>query len=78
SYRRQQQAQPTMVLTACDLLHFVAHYDPQTRRYFFAEEELCTLEDVLGQLVGYLCAALFPRQEKSTGPLERSAILQEA
>ncbi len=53
------------LLSACDLLRYIAHRDRETDRYYFGEEELATLEELLGQLVGYLCAALFFTQEQS-------------
>ena len=47
-------------MTARDLLSYIAHRDPETKRYFFGEEALNTLEETLGQLIGYVCTALFP------------------
>ena len=66
-------------MTARELLSYIAHRNPETNTYYFGEDELSALEDVLGQLVGYLCAALFPKptQEHDTGPLQIAA-LQEA
>ncbi len=71
-YEVSQEGQPsTRILTANELLRYLAHHDPQTNRYYFGEEDLSGLEDVLGQLVGYLCAALrpSPAQEHDTEPL---------
>lgn len=67
------------LLTARELLRYIAHRNPETNTYYFGEDELSALEDVLGQLVGYLCAALFPKaaQEHDTEPLQIAA-LQEA
>ena len=65
------------VLTARDLLCYIAHYDLDTNMYSFAEDQLATLEETLGQLIGYFCAALFPKQEPTTGPLQGRMILQE-
>jgi hypothetical protein len=84
--REDQQAsqheRPATIITARDLLRYIAHYNPETKRYYFAEEELSTLEETLGQLIGYLCAGLFLQpepgvaQERHTEPLR--AVLQEA
>lgn len=65
--------------TARELLSYIAHRNPETNTYYFGEDELSALEDVLGQLVGYLCTALFPQpaQEHDTEPLQIAA-LQEA
>lgn len=62
-----QQAQRTdpLELTARELLDFVAHRDPATQTYHFDHDELTGLEDTLGQLIGYLCAALFPKTEEA-------------
>jgi len=54
----EQKTRP--MFTARDLLSYVAHRDPETKRYFFTDEELNTLEETLGQLVGYLCTTLSP------------------
>ncbi len=66
-------------LTARELLSYIAHRNPETNTYYFAEDELSALEDVLGQFIGYLCAALFPKpaQVHDTEPLHLAA-LQEA
>lgn len=58
------------VLTARDLLCYIAHYDPDTNMYSFAKDQIATLEETLGQLIGYFCAALFWEQEPTTGPLQ--------
>lgn len=79
-YQQSQNEQATPdTLTARDLLRYIAHRDPEKDTFFFGEDELSALEDVLGQLVGYLCAALFPKaaQERNTEPLQVTA-LQEA
>src|SRR5262249_13394116 len=66
-------------VTATELLRYIAHYDPQTKQYSLIEEERSSLEEMLGRLVGYLCAALFPQstKEHDTGPVPL-IILQEA
>ena len=61
AYKMKQANRPsTRVVTATELLRSIACYDAETKQYTLAEAELSGLEDVLGQLVGYLCAALFP------------------
>ncbi len=67
------------IITARELLSYIAHRDLSTQTYYFGQDELSALEDIIGQLVGYLCAALFPKstQERTTGPLSVTA-LQEA
>ncbi len=57
----QDERESTQIVTAHDLLRFIAHQDPETKRYYFVEEEIDALEDMLGQFTGYLCAALFPK-----------------
>jgi hypothetical protein len=82
-YQESQNEQATPdTLTARDLLRYIAHRDSEKDTFFFGDDELSALEDVLGQLVGYLCAALFPHfpkptQERDAKPLQ-AAILQEA
>jgi hypothetical protein len=65
-------------LTARELLSYIAHRDPETNRYFFGEDEHSALEDVLGQVGSYLCAALRPSpdKERATEPLPMT-VLQE-
>ena len=55
-------------LTARELLSYIAHRDSETNRYFFGEDEHSALEDVLGQFVGYLCAALRPSPGEERAP----------
>ena len=74
----QSEREVTPILKSSDLLRYIAHHDPETNLYYFAEDEISAIEDTLGQLVGYLCAALFPSQERNTGALQHSTILQEA
>ena len=64
----------TGILTARELLSYVANRDPATDRYSFGEDELSALEDVLGQFVGYLCAAMSQQatQEHPSIPMERT------
>lgn len=75
---RDERTSPD-VLTARELLSYIAHRNPETNTYSFGVDELSALEDILGQLVGYLCAALFPKvaQERDCRSLGR-AILQGA
>ncbi len=56
----QHEQTSTPMLTARDLLRYIAHHDSNTDTYYFGESELNTLEETLGQLIGYLCAASFP------------------
>jgi hypothetical protein len=60
-------------------LVIVAHRNPETNTFFFGEDELSALEDVLGQFIGYFCAALrsSPDQAHQTEPLSIT-VLQEA
>jgi len=60
---QQEQMSPPM-LTARDLLRYIAHRNSHTDMHYFSESELNTLEETLGQLIGYLCAALFPVVEQ--------------
>ncbi|MBV9708691.1 MAG: hypothetical protein JO125_14930 [Chloroflexi bacterium] len=60
---RDEQTSPH-VLTAHDLLRYIAHRDSATDRYYFAEDELMALEETLGQFIGYFSAALFPKQQE--------------
>ena len=76
-YEAAQQERPTPgVVTARELLDTIAHCDSGTDTYHFGQEELSALEDILGQLVGYLCAALFSQtnEEPNTGPLQVTAL----
>ena len=66
------------VVTAHDLLRFIAHRDPETKCYSFAEEEINAVEDTLGQFTGYLCTAFFPKQEPVTEPLQQNVVVHEA
>ena len=61
------------------LLVIGAHRNPETNTFFFGEDELSALEDVLGQFIGYFCAALrsLPDQAHQTEPLSIT-VLQEA
>jgi hypothetical protein len=54
----QEEAVPTSI-SARDLLSYIAHHDPTTGRYCLGKEALRTFEETLGQVVGYLCTALF-------------------
>ncbi len=54
----QEEAVPTSI-SARDLLSYIAHRDPATGRYSLGKEALRTFEETLGQVVGYLCTALF-------------------
>lgn len=76
----QNEREPRHMVTAGDLLRFIAHRDSQTRRYYFAEDEIDALEDMLGRLTGFLCAALFSSSaERTTEPLQQHmTVLQEA
>ncbi len=77
------------ILTARDLLSYIAHRDPDIKHYFFTDEELNALESTLGQLIGYLCTVHFSTQQANeqvgtkdthtqiTEPLS-SAVLQNA
>lgn len=60
----EQEATSTTV-TAHDLLSYIAHRDPDTKHYFLRKEELNALEATLGQLIGYLCTALFSTLQAS-------------
>jgi hypothetical protein len=60
----QEEAVPTSI-SARDLLSYIAHRDPATGRYFLGKEELHTFEETLGQVVGYLCTALFSTLQAS-------------
>lgn len=57
------------VLTAHGLRLYIAHRDSETNRYYFGEDELACLEETPGQLVGYVCTALFSKQEHETSPM---------
>ena len=75
----QDEREPGQTVAAGNLLRFIAHRDPETKRYYFVEEEINALEDMLGQFTGYLCAALFPKQEPRTAPLHHHVtVLHEA
>ncbi len=79
-YQVRQAERPTpTVVTARELLDLIAHRDPVAQTYYFGADELAALENILGQLVGYLCAALFSHtnEERTTGSLAVAA-LQEA
>lgn len=66
-YQTRQAEHPTPnVIFARELLDLIAHRDSITQTYHFSANELTGLEDILGQLVGYLCAALF--SETKEGP----------
>jgi hypothetical protein len=54
----QEEAVPTSI-SARDLLSYIAHRDPATGRYSLGKEEIRMFEETLGQVVGYLCTALF-------------------
>lgn len=57
-YEARHYEHPAMnVLTAHELLSSIAHYDPEARSYYFDARELAALEDILGQFLGYFCAA---------------------
>ncbi len=76
-YQTRQAERPTPnVVTARELLDTIAYCDHVTQTYYLGAEELTALEDVLGQLVGYLCAALFSQtaQEHTTEPLSVAAL----
>lgn len=60
---QDEQSLP-LILTARGLLSYIAHHDSKTDTYFLSENELNTLEETLGQLIGYVCAALFPFAEQ--------------
>jgi hypothetical protein len=60
----QEEAVPNSI-SARDLLSYIAHRDPATGRYFLGKEELRTFEETLGQVVGYLCTALFSTLQAS-------------
>lgn len=66
------------VVTAHDLLRSIAHRDPETKRYFFAEDEINTVEDTLGQFTASLCTALFPRQESMIESGQQNGVVYEA
>ncbi len=54
----EEEVTPT-TLSARDLLSYIAHRDPETGCYFLDEKVLHTFEETLGQVVGYVCTALF-------------------
>ena len=60
----QEEAVPT-TLSARDLLSYIAHRDSATGHYFLGKEALRTFEETLGQVVGYLCTALFSTLQAS-------------
>ena len=64
---RNDCTEPSM-LTARELLSYIAHRDSETNSYFFGEDEHSALEDGLGQCVGYLCAALRPSPGEECAP----------
>ncbi|HLG62281.1 MAG TPA: hypothetical protein VKY19_10135 [Ktedonosporobacter sp.] len=68
--RRAERTDPHEI-TVRELLDMIAHRDPATQTYHFDAEQLTCLENVLGELVGYLCTALFSETQKepTTGPL---------
>ncbi len=76
----QDEREPRHIVTAGDLLRFIAHRDPDTKRYYFVEEEINALEDMLGRFTGYLCAALFLQSAgHTTESLQQHvAVLHEA
>lgn len=47
----QEERTSQDVLTARDLLRYIAHRDPETNLYSFGEEELACLEETVGQLI---------------------------
>ena len=57
----------------------IAQRDLKIDPYYFGEDRLSALEDVLRQFVGSLCAALFPKpaKEHDTEPLPIT-VLHEA
>jgi hypothetical protein len=76
-YRLCQTASPTpTTITARELLDLIAHRDPATQTYYFGQDELAALEDILGRLVGYLCAAFSASMahESVTEPLPNPAL----
>ncbi len=66
-------------VTAIELLRHIAHYNPKSRQYSLDEEHASHVEETLGRIIGYFCAALSPQstQEQDTEPLQVAA-LQEA
>jgi hypothetical protein len=60
-----EQEATRISITARDLLSYIAHRDPETKHHFLGKEELHALEATLGQLVGYLCTALFSTLQAS-------------
>jgi hypothetical protein len=58
-------------LTARELLHYVAVYHSDTDRFYLDEEGLRCQEETLGQLAGFLCAALFHLPVVSRTPSAR-------
>lgn len=78
-YEQGQHERPSRtVLTAQELLRYIAHYDTNTGLYVLGDEELCTLEETLGQLIGYLCSALFPRLQAIIELLPQQKAMDEA
>lgn len=76
-YQTRQAERPDPdIVTARELLNLIAHRDPATHTYYFGAEDLAALEDLLGELVGYLCTALLSQtsKEPSTGPLAMIAL----
>jgi hypothetical protein len=76
----QDDRHPSNVLTAHELLSYIAHRDPATQTYYLGPDEVSAFEVIIGQLVGYLCAALFPQtgQDGETEQPPSSTVLQEA
>lgn len=68
---RQAERPEPQVITARELLDLIAHRDPVAHTYHFEEYQATYVEDTLGELVGYLCTALFSETQKepTTGPL---------
>ena len=60
-----EEEAPVTTLTARDLLSYIAHRDPETGRYYLDNKILNMLEETLGQVVGYLCTALFSTLQAS-------------
>jgi hypothetical protein len=67
---KQDERKPAGILTARELLSYLAHRDPKTNRYYFGQDELSALEDILGRFVGYFCAALSLQPEYPSEPVE--------
>lgn len=74
----QHERSSCAILSAQELLRYVAHYDSDTDLYLLGDEELCTIEETLGQLIGYLCSALFFVPVRTTEPLPSQGMLHEA